>query len=155
MTYNAQGQVLTLTSPRGTATTTIADDHLTTFTYDATTGQVDKTTTWVSGSGATAVKAETNNDYNALGHLIRTVDARGNATLYANDFLGRRTQTILPEAYLGQPLAERTWKQTYYVNGLSKTSNRPAGPSHHHRVRSAAIACADRAAGRRGPDCGL
>ena len=75
-TYNSKGQVLSIDGPLA------GNSDLTTFTYDATTGNVLTVT-------QPAIGTTTYSEYDAAGQVGRITDSNGNAVTYTYDGKGR------------------------------------------------------------------
>jgi len=109
-TYNARGQVLTMTDQTGIVTA---------FTYDAS----DETMlTSVRDSGGGRLNLTTEYGYNAAGDVTSIEDARNNETLFTYDDM-RRVKQITPPS----PFAANVTKFTYDENGNRTKVERYAG----------------------------
>ncbi len=90
-TYNwgasNRGQVLTMTTPKGTATSDV-NDYKTVYSYNAAGQTLSRTTRYGSGTGQSILESFS---YDSLGrgYLVSSVDGNGNTTECTYDVLGR------------------------------------------------------------------
>ena len=127
--YDADGRLVRTIAPRGVATTSIADDDATDYTYDAL-DRVIKATK--HGDGSAGDVANTFDCYDLAGDLTRVTTANAhlasvdcsqgpptNTTLFAYDAAHRRLSTT-------DPLGNVT-SQTYDANGNTVTTTDASG----------------------------
>jgi len=121
MTYDSDGELLTMTDPKGT---------ITQMSYDGYGNVAQSIANYQSGVTATAaVNVATSSTYDIMGRTLTSTNALGIVTQYTYDNLGERTQTIANYQSGVTPSAtiNVTSSQIYDVLGRPTTTTNPRG----------------------------
>jgi RHS repeat-associated protein len=96
-TYDNNGNVLTITDPRGNVAGATASHHTTTFTYDGLNRKLTQTSP-VPNLDGTGTPSVTSWERDLLGNLTTMTDPNGNETTYTYDSRNFLFETIHPAA---------------------------------------------------------
>lgn len=120
--YDAEGHVLSATSPRGNVTGANQADFTITYTYDAL-GRLVSSDQPIS----TTDSITTGYRYDRAGNLTSQTDGRGNTTLYSYNEWNLQTAIIEPATQAHPTSAERTWLTDFDSGGLPIQTTQPGG----------------------------
>ncbi|MEV7566447.1 DNRLRE domain-containing protein [Streptomyces tanashiensis] len=107
--YDKVGNVKTVTEPKGTLTTSVATDYVTTSHYD----EIYQLTSVVNAEGA-----KLSYEYDNVGNVIKIIDPRKNATADTTDYASKSTYDLAHRVTSATDAAGKTTSQAYDKDSL-------------------------------------
>ncbi|WP_121547339.1 DNRLRE domain-containing protein [Streptomyces fungicidicus] len=108
-TYDKTGHLKTTTEPKGTATTAVPDDYVTTNTYNEI---------YQLSSVVNAAKDKLSYEYDNVGNVTTVIDPKKNATADPADFTVKTAYDLNHRATVTTDAAGQTTKQSYDKDSL-------------------------------------
>lgn len=121
-TFDAAGNLTSITTPNGVATPMLDDDYRTSFAYNA-----NNSLTGVSQATDATTQMATSYRFDAAGNMTATVNGRGALTRYEYNEWNLPTTIVEPSTPTNPTTSARTWTTTYDAGGLPVQLEEPGG----------------------------
>ncbi|MEV6251538.1 RHS repeat-associated core domain-containing protein, partial [Streptomyces sp. NPDC051742] len=115
-TYDKVGNLKTLTEPKGTLTTSVATDYVTTSHYD----EIDQLTSVVNAEGA-----KLSYEYDNVGNVTKVIDPKKNQTADTTDYTSRSTYDLNHRVTAASDAAGKTATRAYDKDSLVVSTTDP------------------------------